>query len=368
VPVLQNTARPKVIFSGAAPISCKVGTLTLTNQSTSNVPAIFNPTAPVVGYLWQGPSPEDPLQLKTTYVGSTPGVYTLTGKDLNNGCIGSFTALVADDRDFPVVSAPESGAFIFDCGAPGATIFPVVSGSTNNLQYVWQPRSDVAFSSLTTATTVVNKTGHFDIVVTNTLNGCMGSGFIEVEAGTLTADFVADPDTGYAPLTVNFTNLSASSSTLNGKNNIQSTWSFGNGKQMPLVAASVSPSTVYQYPGIYTVKLFVGKGQCQAELMRRVFVLIPSALEIPNVFTPNNDGVNDVFYLHAAALSEVYMSITNRWGETVYELNSGSGNISWNGQNQRGLDVAEGVYLYTLKARGADGKTFDQQGNITLIR
>lgn len=368
VPVLQNTARPNVIFAGALPITCKTSSITLTNQSTTKVPSIFNPSKPVVGYLWEGPSPESPLQLKTTYVGHTPGVYTLTAKDLNNGCFGTYTANVVDDRDFPVVSAPDGGPFIFDCGNTLATIYPIVSGSTSNLQYVWEPQPDVAFTSFTTATTGVNKTGHYNITVTNTLNGCFSSGFVEVVSGTLIANFIADPDTGFAPLNVHFTNLSSSSSTLTGTQNIQCAWSFGNGKEMSFVQASVSPDITYMKPGTYEVKLFANKGQCQSVRKRLIYVQIPSTLEVPNIFTPNGDGINDVFFLNASALANVYISITNRWGELVYELESETGNIAWKGQNQRGQDVSEGVYFYNLKAKGLDGESYEQQGTVTLIR
>lgn len=95
---------------------------------------------------------------------------------------------------------------------------------------------------------------------------------------------------------------------------------------------------------------------------------MPSSLIIPNVFTPNGDGANDVFFLNVTSMAEIDIHISDRWGHIVYELVSRSGNIEWNGKNQAGQEVADGVYMYTLKATGKDGKTYDYHGNITLVR
>ena len=60
--------------------------------------------------------------------------------------------------------------------------------------------------------------------------------------------------------------------------------------------------------------------------------------------------------------------VFNRWGQKVYELTTGVGNISWDGKDQYGKEVAEGVYFYVVKAKGKDGGEYDEKGNITLLR
>jgi gliding motility-associated-like protein len=85
------------------------------------------------------------------------------------------------------------------------------------------------------------------------------------------------------------------------------------------------------------------------------------------VFTPNNDGVNDFFFLKGASLSEVNMTIYDRWGHMVYQLTN-NGNVLWDGKNQMGQECSEGTYFYILKAKGKDGKDYDQKGNISLLR
>ncbi|MDH5381655.1 MAG: gliding motility-associated C-terminal domain-containing protein, partial [Cyclobacteriaceae bacterium] len=65
-------------------------------------------------------------------------------------------------------------------------------------------------------------------------------------------------------------------------------------------------------------------------------------LFIPNIFTPNNDGVNDVFYIRNNPLSGVELVISNRWGNRVYK--SENYQNDWDAEN-----VEDGVYFYFLK-------------------
>ena len=181
--------------------------------------------------------------------------------------------------------------------------------------------------------------------------------FVTVVSGSLTANIVADTVHGYAPLTVNFTNLSTSSiSNLS----ITSVWSFGNGSTQTV--SSVAPvSAVYNQPGTYTVTLFASKGTCLESAQKVIKVELPSSITIPNVFTPNNDGVNDLFFLKSINLDEITIIIIDRWGHKIYELTSDKGNVAWDGKNQLGKEVAEGTYFYIIKAKGKDGSSYDKK-------
>jgi gliding motility-associated-like protein len=142
---------------------------------------------------------------------------------------------------------------------------------------------------------------------------------------------------------------------------------FGEGTQTITQAASATASVVYNAPGTYTLTLWATKGKCLDSAATLVNVEIPSSLEIPNVFSPNGDQVNDLFFLKLANLSELHFTIYDRWGQLVYELANGP-NIAWDGRNQYGKNVAEGTYYYTVKAKGRDGKDFEMKGNVTLVR
>ncbi|MBK7309364.1 MAG: gliding motility-associated C-terminal domain-containing protein [Sphingobacteriaceae bacterium] len=95
---------------------------------------------------------------------------------------------------------------------------------------------------------------------------------------------------------------------------------------------------------------------------------MPSKLEVPNVFTPNGDKVNDVFRLIAASLLEIEATIFDRWGNKVYEVTSGTGNIGWDGKNMFGKECPSGTYFYMIKAKGKDAQEYDLKGNVTLFR
>src|SRR6202000_2251683 len=99
-------------------------------------------------------------------------------------------------------------------------------------------------------------------------------------------------------------------------------------------SVNISTSAVYTAPGDYTVAVFASKGSCRDTVRKVISVDIPSKLEIPNVFTPNGDNSNDLFFVHAANLTSISAQIFDRWGNKVYDLDSSTGNIAWDGKNQ----------------------------------
>ena len=93
---------------------------------------------------------------------------------------------------------------------------------------------------------------------------------------------------------------------------------------------------------------------------------------IPNVFSPNNDGINDRFGLYGGgALQEiVFLRIFDRWGNLVYEqesLPSGASSLGWDG-TFNGRDVPAGVYSYYANARFIDEGEVILEGYVTVIR
>lgn len=75
-------------------------------------------------------------------------------------------------------------------------------------------------------------------------------------------------------------------------------------------------------------------------------ILHEASTAIPNIFTPNGDGINDVWELSFSGNSENRVSVMNRWGNLIYE--SGLDNFSWNGKTQNGVDATEGTYFYRI--------------------
>ena len=92
---------------------------------------------------------------------------------------------------------------------------------------------------------------------------------------------------------------------------------------------------------------------------------------IPNTFSPNNDGVNDVFYPRAnGSLLVKSFTVFNRWGQVVFDKRNFYANGAANGWNGKYNNVLQkpDVYVYIMKLQCANDQTFMQHGNITLIR
>jgi gliding motility-associated-like protein len=370
IPVYQNLFLPHAIISGNNSISCKTPSVSLTNQSSTGIPSGsgFLSNLPVIAKIWDGPTPQVPIFDETTYLALTPGVYTLTATDLNNGCTAKGTFTISDQRNYPVINETPPPPAILDCGVQSkAKLSPTITSPNSSLSYTWIVPATASVTDIHSKAITTNTIGEYKIIVSDLSNGCQSSGFMEVVKGTLIADFDVDRTEGFAPLRVNFTNKSSSSDPVTGTYSVNSTWSFGN-SGVQTFTTGTGASALFNQPGTYVVTLYISKGNCLESKKSIIKVEIPSALVVPNVFTPNGDGANDEFFVKATNLTNINAKIYDRWGHVVYELLNSNGAILWNGKNQRGEDLAEGTYFYIIKATGSDEHEYDLKGTVNLFR
>lgn len=92
-----------------------------------------------------------------------------------------------------------------------------------------------------------------------------------------------------------------------------------------------------------------------------------SSLQMPNAFSPNGDGINDVYRAKPGYKSIVLFKavIFNRWGQKLYEWDDPAG--GWDGK-YKGRDVAQGTYFVNVTAKGADGREFRIRRDVNLLR
>ena len=91
--------------------------------------------------------------------------------------------------------------------------------------------------------------------------------------------------------------------------------------------------------------------------------------EIPNVFTPNGDGINDTFNFSIVGATGVSFSIMNRWGNLVQTTTLHQPTtILWDGHTTSGEACSDGVYFYTLQYTNSKGEFEKKNGYITLIK
>lgn len=86
---------------------------------------------------------------------------------------------------------------------------------------------------------------------------------------------------------------------------------------------------------------------------------------LPNGFSPNNDGNNDVLYVRGTGIQSVYLQIFDRYGNLMFETQDQ--NQGWDGTYQN-KPVNTGVYIYNVQVFYKDGRTEEKNGNITLFR
>ena len=359
VQILQDIRLPKFTISALtnSVITCKNPDVVIVPIVTPSLAVALVPT-----YVWF--PPVGPGVPGTQFNSTAAGTHTSISTSVVNGCTYSAVYAVAIDVTPPAISA--TIPFTLDCSSnPTVLITPVITPTSGAYTYTWTAPAGVLISNPSGKNLLANLTGLYKLALTNTINGCSSSESYSVVNGVLVANFVANPSNGFAPLSVFFTNTSATST---GATSIICVWSFGNGVSSTTVLNTVSPATTYTAAGTYSVVLIARKGTCVDSSIQIINVEIPSKMQIPNVFTPNNDKVNDVFRLIASNLKEVTAIIYDRWGNKVYEVTSETGNFAWDGKNQYGKECAEGTYFYIIKAIGKDGQEYDQKGNVSLFR
>lgn len=171
------------------------------------------------------------------------------------------------------------------------------------------------------------------------------------------AAFEFRPDTGYAPQEMFFTNLSQPAGS------VRSIWQFGDGNS----STDDNPIHVFRTPGAYRVVLKVeSKVTSCSDTLVYDYVFIDSvSLLLPNAFSPNADGTNDVFIGIARNFATIDFRVFDRWGINIFQSNLPE--IRWDGRcNQEPCPA--GIYPFVLNAVGKNGRPYQQTGTITLIR
>ncbi|MBA3680455.1 MAG: gliding motility-associated C-terminal domain-containing protein [Bacteroidetes bacterium] len=106
--------------------------------------------------------------------------------------------------------------------------------------------------------------------------------------------------------------------------------------------------------------------QCWSEDTINVIVVDDCGeMFVPNAFSPNNDGANDVLYVRGHCLETLTFMIFNRWGQKVFETSDKE--IGWDG-TFNGDIMNTGVFVYRLEGKDYQGKGYSMKGNVTLIR
>jgi gliding motility-associated-like protein len=113
----------------------------------------------------------------------------------------------------------------------------------------------------------------------------------------------------------------------------------------------------------------IGNGNCQNSLLAsatdKTTNPLGNNIYVPNLFSPNGDGVNDIEYVYGTAIAQLEFRIYNHWGQLVFT--SKDQRQGWDG-TMSGVKQPVGVYVYIVKATMQDGSVIIKKGNVTLMR
>jgi len=229
----------------------------------------------------------------------------------------------------------------------------VTLGGTGALNYTWS-------NGVQNNQPFTPSAGQVTYTVTGTdVNGCVNTDNVVVNVFAVPdANVLADVNSGYPGLVVNFANNSTNSSNFN--------WNFGNG-ETGLTNSLASTTSTYLNPGTYDVVLTAMNGSCtDYDTVQVIIIEFPEPIiEVPNVFSPNGDGANDNFFINVQFATSIHFIIINRWGNLIFE-NEGV-NPVWDGDS-KGNPVEEGVFFVKYEITGINGNIYPGHGNVTLIR
>jgi len=140
-------------------------------------------------------------------------------------------------------------------------------------------------------------------------------------------------------------------------------WEFGDGNS----SEEENPLHHYTQEGSYLVTLFVyNQLGCFDSTSQYYITVIPASLYfIPNAFSPNGDGENDLFHIIGLGVETVNLNICNRWGELIASWSELTG--EWDG-TYKGEPAETGAYIYYGDVLMNDGQLFKVKGNVTLVR
>ncbi|NIG52604.1 gliding motility-associated C-terminal domain-containing protein [Chitinophaga sp. Cy-1792] len=313
------------------------GTLITTGDSVTVGPITAN-TSYYVEAVSTGGCASPSRTLVSVSVGNPPAVPTVSGNDLSK-CPGETYTLTA------ITNTP-GAVFRWYATANGTT--PVSTGA----QFVTPPvNADVTY-----------------YVEASIGTGCTSASRAQAQITVLTA--IAAP-------TVTVSSRTATSVTF--------TWPAVPGAQRYVVAVNdtttfTAPSTgdngtshtVSNLQPNENVTLYVraiGASSCQNSALASVTDKTTNPqgnnIYVPNLFSPNGDGVNDIEYVYGTAIAQLEFRIYNQWGQLVFT--STDQRKGWDG-TMNGVKQPVGVYVWIVKATMQDGTVITKKGNVTLMR
>ena len=336
---------PNIIAS--SPTVCLTKTVSLSVASGAGLTYTWQPTTAITGA-------NNTSSIVATPPNTTTVIYTVT---VSNGvCSQSDTIKVLVKTPPNITNFTTLNNDTICTG--GCVTFSATTTGSQPIFYQWYYESGIGTSSVGIAPEACYPSaGSFSVVATAS-NTCgfdtlVKTNFVNVFDMPV---LIVDGDT-----TINI----GETATVYASGGVSYSWSPNvNGNTITCVTCS---NTVVQ-PTLTTQYIVVASNSPYCKTQDTVTVIVDincGDFFIPNVFSPNDDGLNDVINVHGRCISTFNLQIFNRWGEKVFETSTLEN--SWDG-TFRGKKMDTGVFVYKADGVSIDGQSFKMKGNITLIR
>jgi gliding motility-associated-like protein len=337
--ITVNTPAVLTITSGSSGnIVCAGATATLTanNGGTST-------------YTWSygtNTSTNNPLMINPT----NPTIYSVNGIDANGCKDSSFISITINTS--PSIPTVTGNTFI----CSNIPTILTATDAVNGVNYVWVGPAPSTNTVSTSSTASVTLPGTYIVVATNTC-GISSPASQTLIGDTVKASFIEDSLIGVVPVLVSFTNTSVG-------NSLNYNWHFGNGD----TSIAINPNENYTNVGTFQAMLIAtdNLGCWDTASVKITVNEVPTIVIIPNIFSPNGDGVNDIFSIRATGISNFDCKIYDRWGLLLYEWTGING--GWNGKGVNGNNSPEGTYFYLIIYTNNQGKIINKDGFFELVR
>mgnify|MGYP001223306396 CR=1 FL=1 len=279
------------------------------------------------------------------------GTYNLSITDANN-CSYDTTVTVLENEGMSI------DPLWSECISDNGEITITTNGGTPPYAYT--------LLNVNTDETQINNNGFFNnliegdyLIEISDIFGCLEEVFINLNARPI-ADFSADEYTFY---------LSNTPTQFNSINNdIDITdwiWDFGDNNTSNLE----NPTHLYLEPGSYYVTLTViDEMGCENAITKEIIVLQDYYSYTPDIFTPNDDGINDVFSpsLKNIDMNSYNLLIFDRWGNLIFETSNY--NEGWDGKLKNGTLLKSDVYSYKINYNTNLGIEKEETGRLIMAR
>lgn len=281
------------------------------------------------------------------------GNYGVTVTDINNCTATNNFIITQPDELLASVTTIDATCFESFDGEASLT----VNGGTLAYTYDW---SNIVFSESTNSTL---ERGDYTVTITDA-NGCSLIQTFTIGSPPPNAVDARIIDGDASLFFGDTTEIGAFNISANVPNNeiVSFVWTENSSLSCDTCAQSLA------YPlftSLYQVVMTDIRG-CIATDTVTIFVdTEDKILYVPNAFSPDGDGINDVFYVYGAGISGINFSVFNRWGEKVFQSNSQQ--LGWDGA-YKGTIMYPGAFVYYVEATYLDGDKKTKKGSVTLIR